>query len=89
MPTDMYISLAREMFVATLKLGGPLLAVALAVGVVVGILQAVTQVQEMTLTFVPKIVGIGLTVLICGSWMLRSLVSFTEELFNRIPQFVQ
>lgn len=89
MPTDMYISLARDMFVATLKLGGPILFVALVVGVIVGILQAITQVQEMTLTFVPKIVAIGLTILVCGSWMLRSLVSFTEELFNRIPHFVQ
>lgn len=89
MPTDMYISLARDMFIATLKLGGPILAVALVVGIVVGILQAVTQVQEMTLTFVPKIIGIGLTILVCGSWMLRSLVSFTEELLNRIPHFVQ
>ena len=89
MGTDLYIALARDMFVATLKLGGPILFVALVIGVVVGILQAVTQVQEMTLTFVPKIIGIGLTILVCGSWMLRSLVSFAEELFIRIPQFVQ
>lgn len=89
MPADMYVALAREIFVATLKLGGPILFVALVVGVAIGILQAVTQVQEMTLTFVPKIIAIGLTILVCGSWMLRALISFTEELFVRIPQFVQ
>ncbi len=89
MPTDIYIALARDMFVATLKLGGPVLGVALVIGVVVSILQAVTQIQEMTLTFVPKVVAIGLTVLVCGAWMLRSLVSFTEELLRRIPEFVR
>jgi flagellar biosynthesis protein FliQ len=88
-PTDIYVNLARDMFIATLKLGGPVLGVALLIGVVVGILQAVTQVQEMTLTFVPKIVAIGLTVLACGSWMLRSLASFTTELLTNIPRYVQ
>lgn len=89
MPTDIYVRLARDIFVATLKLGGPILAVALAVGVAISILQAVTQIQEMTLTFVPKVVAIGLTVLVCGSWMLRSLASFAESLFRRIPDYVQ
>jgi flagellar biosynthetic protein FliQ len=89
MPTDIYVNLARDMFMATLKLGGPVLGVALLIGVLVGILQAVTQVQEMTLTFVPKIVAIALTVLACGSWMLRSLASFTEELLTNIPRYVQ
>jgi flagellar biosynthesis protein FliQ len=89
MPTDIYVQLAQEMFIATLKLGGPVLGVALLIGLLVGILQAVTQVQEMTLTFVPKIVAIGLTVLACGSWMLRSLAGFTEELLINIPHYVQ
>jgi len=89
MPTDIYVALARDMFIATLKLGGPVLMVALVVGTVVGILQAVTQIQEMTLTFVPKVVAIGLTVLICGSWMLRSLANFTVELIGNIPKYVQ
>ena len=89
MATDIYVALARDMFVATLKLGGPVLAVALLVGVAVSIVQAVTQIQEMTLTFVPKVIAIGLTVLVCGSWMLRSLVSFTEDLLRRIPEFVR
>ncbi len=89
MPTDIYVALARDMFIATLKLGGPVLLVALVVGTLVGILQAVTQIQEMTLTFVPKAIGIGLTVLVCGSWMLRSLASFTVELIGNIPKYVR
>ena len=89
MSGDIYITLAGEMFLATLKLGGPVLAVALVVGVAVSILQAVTQIQEMTLTFVPKVLAIGLTILVAGPWMLRSLVSFAEELFRRLPQFVR
>ena len=89
MSGDMYVNLAREMFLATLKLGGPILAVALVVGVALSIVQAVTQVQEMTLTFVPKVACIAVTVLIAGSWMLRSLVSFTQRLFERLPDFVQ
>ena len=89
MSGDMYVNLAREMFLATLKLGGPILAVALVVGVALSIVQAVTQVQEMTLTFVPKVACIAVTVLIAGPWMLRSLVSFTQRLFERLPDFVQ
>jgi len=89
MSGDIYISLAAQMFIAALKLGGPILAVALVVGVAISILQAVTQIQEMTLTFVPKILAIGLTMLVAGSWMLRSLVGFAEELFRRLPEFVQ
>ena len=89
MSGDIYISLVGQMFVAALKLGGPILAVALVVGVVISILQAVTQIQEMTLTFVPKILAIGLTMLVAGSWMLRSLVSFAGQLFRALPEFVQ
>jgi len=89
MSADIYTSLAREMFLATLKLGGPILAVALVVGVAISIVQAVTQIQEMTLTFVPKVLCVGLTVLVAGSWMLRSLVSFAEQLFSRLPDFVR
>lgn len=89
MVTDLYLALARDMFIATLKLSGPILGVALVVGVAISILQAVTQIQEMALTFVPKVIAIGLTVLLCGSWMLRSLGGFTEELLRRLPEFVR
>lgn len=89
MSGDLYLSLAAQVFVATLKLAGPILAAALVVGVAVSILQAVTQIQEMTLAFVPKLLALGLVMLVAGSWMLRSLVGFTAELFRRLPEFVQ
>jgi flagellar biosynthesis protein FliQ len=66
----------------------PVLAVALVVGVAVSLLQAVTQVQEMTLTFVPKLAGITLVLLVMGHWMMTQLVDFTRELFLDIPHLV-
>lgn len=72
------------LMVAT-KLAAPLLVTALVIGVVVGLLQAVTQIQEMTLTFVPKLVGMALVVLIGGSWMLRELVNWVSALWSAIP----
>ena len=66
----------------------PVLAVALVVGVAISLLQAVTQVQEMTLTFVPKLAGITLVLLVMGHWMMTQLVDFTRELFLDIPRLV-
>lgn len=67
------------------KIAGPILAVALIVGVVVSLLQTITQIQEMTLTFVPKLVGAGVVVLIAGNWMLREMVGWVEGLWSMIP----
>ena len=64
-----------------LLLAAPILAVSLVVGLVVSIFQAVTQISEMTLTFVPKLVAIFLTIAILGTWMLRNAVDFTARLF--------
>ena len=83
------LELTNEFFLICLKLGGPTLLVALVVGVAVSIMQAVTQVQEATLTFVPKAIAIALTALICGSWMLQSLISYSTELLERLPQYVR
>jgi flagellar biosynthetic protein FliQ len=67
------------------KIAGPVLMAALIIGVVVSVLQTITQVQEMTLTFVPKLVGAGLIVLIGGNWMMRELLSWVRELWAIIP----
>ncbi len=67
------------------KIAGPILAVALIVGVVVSLLQTITQIQEMTLTFVPKLVGMGLVILVTGNWMLREMLSWIEGLWGMIP----
>ncbi|MFA9446432.1 flagellar biosynthesis protein FliQ [Egicoccus sp. AB-alg6-2] len=78
---------ANGMLVAS-KLGGPLLAVALIVGVGVSLFQTVTQIQEMTLSFVPKVIGIAAVLLLSGNWMLRELVSFSQQLWSSIPNLV-
>ncbi len=67
------------------KLAGPVLLSALVIGVVVSLLQTVTQIQEQTLTFVPKLVGVGVILLLGGSWMLRELVAWVTELWRSIP----
>ena len=58
---------------------------ALGVGLVVSVLQAVTQIQEMTLTFVPKVVAVAVIMLVAGPWMLNTLLTFTEIVYNQIP----
>ncbi|WP_370327652.1 flagellar biosynthesis protein FliQ [Euzebya sp.] len=67
------------------KLGAPVLIVALAIGLIVGLLQAVTQVQEVTLTFVPKFIGVVVVFVVAGNWMLSEIVSFTRALFDMVP----
>lgn len=67
------------------KLAAPLLIVSLVVGIVVSVLQTVTQIQEMSLTFVPKLIGIAAILLVGGSWMMRELVGWVTTLWQSIP----
>ena len=76
--------LAGAFAIAT-KVGGPILMTALIIGVVISLIQTVTQIQEMTLTFVPKLVGSGLVLLIGGKWMLREMVAWVDGLWSIIP----
>ena len=66
-------------------MAGPFLVVVLAIGIVVGLLQSVTQLQEPTLTFVPKLVGAAVVIAVSGNWMLATLVSFSHELMDGVP----
>jgi len=75
---------SREAIWVMLKVGAPVMGVALLVGLIVSLLQALTQVQEMTLTFVPKIIAIFLTLLVVTPFMLTTLVDFTQRVFARI-----
>ena len=77
----------QTMFV-TAKIVGPMLAVSLVVGFAVSLFQAVTQIQEFTLTFVPKFVGLGVVILLGGPWMVHELVSYTQRLFDTIPTLI-
>ncbi len=78
------IDLAHETVIVALKLGAPVMLLALAVGLVISFLQALTQIQEMTLTFVPKMLVILISLLVLLPFMLTTLTSFTESLVSRI-----
>lgn len=82
------VQLGLEAMMLAFKLGGPILLVILGIGLAVGLFQSVTQLQEQTLTFVPKCVGTAAVLLLGGAWMLQTAVSFTNELFNRIPDLL-
>jgi flagellar biosynthetic protein FliQ len=82
------IHIALQSMTAAAKLGAPVLLTALVVGFAVSLFQSVTQIQEVTLSFVPKAIGVGVTLLVTGNWMLHELVSFTTGLFNQIPHLV-
>ena len=89
MTAEMIIGLARNAMETTLFVSAPLLLSGLAIGLMVSIFQAVTQIQEMTLTFIPKIVAVFLALLIFFPWMLEMMTSFTENIFNGIPGMVK
>jgi flagellar biosynthesis protein FliQ len=82
-PTDA-IDIGRDAIVVSLKLGGPIMLIGLIVGIVISLFQALTQIQETTLTFVPKIVAILLALLLLLPFMLTTLTAFTERLFDRV-----
>lgn len=70
------------------KLAAPILVTSLALGVVVSVIQTVTQIQEMSLTFVPKLVGVAVVMVVFGSWMIRELVNWVTALWQAIPTMV-
>lgn len=70
------------------KVAGPILVISLAIGLGISLIQSVTQIQEVTLTFVPKLIGVAIVIMVAGSWMLTQLTSFTAQLFRMIPSLV-
>jgi flagellar biosynthesis protein FliQ len=82
------IQIAVRMLTVTGELAAPMLITALAIGVAISLIQSVTSIQEMTLTFVPKMAGVALIIVITGHWMLSTMVGFTDQLFAMIPQLV-
>jgi flagellar biosynthesis protein FliQ len=88
MNQDTVVNLASQAMSLALKVAGPLLLVGLVVGLVVSIFQAVTQIQEQSLTLIPKIVGIAVVVVLLGPWMLGQLVAYTTNLYTSIPTLV-
>ena len=88
MSTDVVISLATQAMNVAFKVAMPLLLAGLVVGLVVSIFQAVTQIQEQTLAFIPKIVAIAAVLVILGPWMLGQVLSYTNDLYSSIPALV-
>ena len=86
MTEAMIMDLGRNAFYMMMILSLPLLGVSLVIGLVVSLFQAITQIQEVTLTFVPKILGVVVVAALLGSWMLQQLLTFTITLFNFIPR---
>ncbi|MDG6777646.1 flagellar biosynthesis protein FliQ [Thiomicrorhabdus sp. zzn3] len=88
MQQDMVLSLGQKMLEVTAMLAGPLLIPALIIGLLVGMFQAATQINEMTLSFIPKLAIVGIALVIFGPWMLTTLISFTRELYENIPALI-
>ena len=82
------IDIALRTMVVALKLCAPILGTALVIGFAISLFQSLTQIQEVTLSFVPKLLGIGVALLLCGNWMMHTLVAFTHDLFDRIPSLL-
>jgi flagellar biosynthetic protein FliQ len=81
--------IAVQAIILATKLAAPVLLVALAIGLGVGLLQSATQIQEQTIAFVPKLAGVALVMIVAGNWMLAETIGFTKNLFDLIPSLLQ
>lgn len=88
MTPEMVLTIARESLTMTILVAAPLLLAALVTGVLVGVLQAATQINEMTLSFIPKLLALVVTLLATGPWMLEMLTGYTRTLFHNIPSML-
>lgn len=89
MSNDLAIQVGRDALVMVMLVSAPMLGLGLLVGVLVSIFQAITQIQEQTLSFVPKIVAVFVAVLLFGPWMLSLMVDYTREIFLQLPQMIR
>lgn len=85
MGPETVLTVGRDALWLAVLLAGPLLLAALAVGLLIGVFQAATQIQEMTLSFIPKLLALVIALLVAGPWMLSVVVSYSERLFMEIP----
>ena len=89
MTPDLVVSLGKETVWMVLKIGAPMLGFGLIVGLTISILMSATQIQEMTLTFVPKIVAVMLALLFFFPWIMRTLIAFTRDLYVNLPIYIR
>ena len=88
MTPETVMTIGQRALEITVLLSAPLLLTALAVGLLVGVVQAATQINEMTLSFIPKLIAMAVALVVAGPWMLKLMVSYTRELFESIPGLV-
>jgi flagellar biosynthesis protein FliQ len=88
MNQDTVVNLATQAMTLAMEVAGPMLLVGLVVGLVVSLFQAVTSIQEQSLSFIPKIVGLAVLIVILGPWMLGQLVTYATNLYTSIPQLI-
>jgi len=88
MTPEMVMGIGRQAIEMTLLMAGPLLIAALVIGLIVSIFQAATQINEQTLSFIPKLVGMFIMLLVAGPWMLQMMVDYIRRLFESIPQII-
>ncbi len=88
MTQESVLEIASHAILIALKLAGPLLLVTLGIGLFLSMMQAATQVQEQSLSFVPELGGVALVILVGGNWMLNELISYTRGLYNLIPTLI-
>jgi flagellar biosynthetic protein FliQ len=88
MTPETVLTMGREALQVTLMISAPMLLVALAVGLLVSIFQAATQINESTLSFIPKLVAVFVTLVLAGSWMLTQLTDYTRQLFTNLPALI-
>jgi flagellar biosynthetic protein FliQ len=85
---DTVINLATRAMTVAVEVAGPMLIAGLVIGLVVSIFQAVTSIQEQSLSFIPKIIGLGVIIVLLGPWMLDQLINYAQDLFISIPSLV-
>jgi flagellar biosynthetic protein FliQ len=83
------LTLAQKTVEITLILAGPVLLISLLTGSLISLIQAATQINESTLTFIPKLIGVIAVILLLGSWMLQQMLTFTSNLFTSLPTLVR
>ena len=88
MTPEMVMTIAERALLITLMLAAPMLLAALVTGLVIGAFQAATSINEMTLSFIPKLAAISATLVFAGPWMLKVLISYTRELIESIPSLI-
>jgi flagellar biosynthetic protein FliQ len=89
MSESFVLSFAQNAIMVAVILAAPALVTSLIIGSVISLFQSATQIQETTLTFIPKIIGVGLVVAILGSWMIQKLIAFTANIFTSLPDIIR